>query len=200
MFGLVPLERERLVCLTSIHKFLLPPIIDICNWTLILTMMMKMVEWWFDDEDYSGIFFNKQKSFLKNCKSPKVYLSKVWRSPLWSFDNVQYKSCQWSNLSSQPDIKRLASIQNFSVSAKKLVIFREINLETIFCDAFDMTSKCTIPPLSVPPAPCPLLQNPLKCPLANPCVCGSSSINTTAKCRLAWGQLSQNLKSPVDLQ
>ena len=89
------------------------------------------------------------------------------KSLLQSGDNVQYKSCQ-SFISTWH--QKIGPLETFWLLPKMCDFLGELILKLFPARLFHMTSECTIQPLCTPPLPCPPLQNPLKCPLANLCL------------------------------
>ena len=82
------------------------PLIDICYWKLIATMMMMAM--------MVMVMTMMMMRFILSRQCSDDHLSRA--------DKVQYKSCEWSNLWSQPDIKRLP-IRNFCIAGKNVFFF-----------------------------------------------------------------------------
>ena len=88
------------------------PLIDICYWKLIATMMMMAMMVMVMTMMMAMVMMMMRFILPRQCSDD--HLSRA--------DKVQYKSCEWSNLWSQPDIKRLP-IRNFCIAGKNVFFF-----------------------------------------------------------------------------
>ena len=154
---------------------------------------------------FSKMFFSKSV-FVKNmmltppvlCQCPIQKLSMVQeyfqkcifqkcickKSLLQSCDNIQYKSCQ-SFISTWH--QKIGPLETFWLLPKMCDFLGELILKLFPARLFHMTSECTIQPLCTPPLPCPPLQNPLKCPLANLCLWwGGKDLKTFSRLELRY--------------